>query len=212
MIWLLLSYFIINIVLKRRKAKRESRGLEGDIDNETRKREEAVIMAKIERVFEKIQRIVAIFWRVIAGIVIAPICAIAVAILATIFDIAFGKDASIFLFEKIDFLGEFFNNYGATATTFSLVIALIPLLYIAYLAIVLLAKAKHYHWVLWSALILWVATISTAIICNRELIWPKENAKTKRNFSNFIDKERGESMRIKIEPISESIKADSAQN
>lgn len=212
MIWLLLSYFIINIVLKRRKAKRESRGLEGDIDNETRKREEAVIMAKIERVFEKIQRIVAIFWRVIAGIIIAPVCAIAVTILATIFDIAFGKDASIFLFEKIDFLGEFFNNYGAAATTFSLVIALIPLLYIAYLAIVLLAKAKHYYWVLWSALILWVATISTAIICNRELIWPKENAKAKRNFSNFIDKERGESMRIKIEPISESIKADSAQN
>lgn len=212
MIWLLLSYFIINIVLKRRKAKRESRGLEGDIDNETRKREEAVIMAKIERVFEKIQRIVAIFWRVIAGIVIAPVCAIAVTILATIFDIAFGKDASILLFEKIDFLGEFFNNYGATATTSSLVIALIPLLYIAYLAIVLLAKAKHCYWVLWSALILWVATISTAIICNRELIWPKENAKAKRNFSNFIDKERGESMRIKIEPISENIKADSAQN
>ena len=212
MIWLLLSYFIINIVLKRRKAKRESRGLEGDIDNETRKREEAVIMAKIERVFEKIQRIVAIFWRVIAGIVIAPVCAIAVTILATIFDIAFGKDASILLFEKIDFLGEFFNNYGAAATTFSLVIILIPLLYIAYLAIVLLARAKHCYWVLWSALILWIATISTAIICNRELIWPKENAKAKRNFSNFIDKERGESMRIKIEPISESIKADSAQN
>ena len=169
-------------------------------------------MAKIERVFEKIQRIVAIFWRVIAGIVIAPVCAIAVTILATIFDIAFGKDASILLFEKIDFLGEFFNNYGATATTSSLVIALIPLLYIAYLAIVLLAKAKHCYWVLWSALILWVATISTAIICNRELIWPKENAKAKRNFSNFIDKERGESMRIKIEPISENIKADSAQN
>ena len=212
MIWLLLSYFIINIVLKRRKAKRENRGLEGDIDNETRKREEAVIMAKIERVFEKIQRIVAIFWRVIAGIVIAPVCAIVVTIIDTIIDIAFGKGASIFLFERIDFLGEFFNSYGAATTTFSLIIVLIPLLYIAYLAIVLLAKAKHCYWVLWSALILWVATISTAIICNRELIWPKEIAKTESNFANYLDKERGESMRIEIEPMPESIKADSTQN
>ena len=163
MLVLLITYLILNLFVLRKKGGKDgpnADGAEGKTDEK-----EALIRAKIEHYSALVNRYIFAILRgvawVISAIFCVVICLLFFAIYCTIFEQQWLASTPFF---GADFISQITHQFGLPTTLYGLTTALILLLVVSYSCITLLLKRKVNKWFIYSALIVWISLIFSAVI------------------------------------------------
>ena len=190
MLAMIISYILIRFILP--KMAPDSPDLQGenlDIDGKELSKEEKM-RRRVVALAEKLNRIVASVWQVIAGIAILPILTIATSLIISIISIATSTPNTLttFRFEEAPSLMDIANFATPSLVIFALVVALIPLLYLTYLATVLLLRKEAKWWVFFVALAVWLSVGISGFYAHRDEINSlRQNEHLTRQISDELD-------------------------
>ena len=187
---MIISYILIRFVLP--KTAPEDPNLQGenlDADGKELSKEEKM-RRRVVALAEKLNCIIARVWQVVAGIAILPILTIATSLIISILSIATSTPNTLttFRFEEAPSLMDIANFATPSLVIFALAVALIPLLYLTYLAIVLLLRKEAKWWVFFATLFVWLSVAISGFYLHRnEIDSLRQNEHLKHYISDKFD-------------------------
>lgn len=155
--------------------------------------QEEVMRRKVVKLAEKLNLIISKIWQVVACIAILPIVVAIISVIISIIHITQG-DPTILISTPLGSIGslnEIANKFSSSLVIFGLISTLIPLLFLAYLAVILILRKKADMRVIFTSILVWLAVAVSGSLIHRKVL--------------FVERE--------IEPIShQNIEQAEAQN
>lgn len=178
MLVLIISFILIKFVLPRMAPS--SPHLEGEsLDAEGAElSQEEKMRRKVVKLAEKLNLIISRIWQVVACIAILPIVGAIVSVVISIVHIAQGVPTILVStpLGDVGSLAEIAEKFSPSVVIFGLISTLIPLLFLAYMAVILILRKKADLRVIFASLVVWLAVAISGSLIHRKVIFSEQNA------------------------------------
>ena len=173
MLILIISFILIKFVLPRMAPS--SPHLEGEnLDAQGEKlSQEEMMRRKVVKLAEKLNAIISKIWQVGACIAFLPIVAAIISVIISIIHIIQG-DPTILISTPIGSIGslnEIADRFSTSVVIFGLVSTLIPLLFLAYIAVILILRKKADMRVIFASILVWLAVAVSGSLIHRKVLF-----------------------------------------
>jgi predicted tellurium resistance membrane protein TerC len=138
--------------------------------------QEEKMRLKVVKLAEKLNRIISRIWQVVACIAILPIVGAIISVIISIVHITQGNP-TILISTPLGGIGslvEIADKFSTSLVIFGLVSTLIPLLFLAYVAVILILRKKANMRVIFASLVVWLAVAVSGSLIHRKVLFVEQ--------------------------------------